>query len=234
MITLAKKDTAFGEITILQRRAIGSHIYCQERLVPERGRSQRCQPDHLRSRDLRPARADPAREVLMIGCGGGTLATMLVHGGAARYRRRYQSAIDRACAAVFLFAYACHLLRRGWRFLSGASPETASMPSSLTPFTGDRLPPIFARRSSFSWSATDLAPSGCVFFNVFLHHGSDPNADVIARQHGGRRAPGPCPRAAGADRAQCHRHGRRGRRDLRPPSLLVAPEVLKDEITARA
>lgn len=30
MITLATKDTAFGEITILQRRAIGSYIYCQQ------------------------------------------------------------------------------------------------------------------------------------------------------------------------------------------------------------
>ena len=30
MITLAKRSTAFGDITILQRRARRSHIYCQE------------------------------------------------------------------------------------------------------------------------------------------------------------------------------------------------------------
>ena len=47
----------------------------------------------------------------MIGCGGGTLGTMLAKAGRLVTDRRYQSGIDRACAAVFLFAYdvACHV-----------------------------------------------------------------------------------------------------------------------------
>ena len=76
-----------------------------------------------------------------------------------------------------------------------------------------------------------LAPAGCVLINVFLQHGSDLSADVIAGRmaHAGFHvrvlvSPGPNERNAivmGGAVAT-----------LREPALLMKPEVLYEEVAA--
>ena len=102
MITLAKTCTAFGEIAILQSRLKGSRIYCQEDwFQSEADRNGVSLAGYVHAIFGLIAQTI-AREVLMIGCGGGTLGTMLSRAGRLGYRRRHQSSFDRACAAVLL------------------------------------------------------------------------------------------------------------------------------------
>lgn len=77
MIAIAKFDGAFGEIEILQSRTTGSYIYlqggCYQSEIDDDGVSL-VPYVHAMYGLLRQSRA---RDVLMIGCGGGSLGTML-------------------------------------------------------------------------------------------------------------------------------------------------------------
>ena len=61
-----------------------------------------------------------AQQILMIGCGGGTLGTML----AAAARQVTIVDINPERTAVFFLAFAHHLPRRRWPDVSGAQPDT--------------------------------------------------------------------------------------------------------------
>ena len=77
MITLAKKSTAFGEITILKSRARDSHVYCQgDWWQSEADRNGVSLAAYVHAIYALLAQSQ-AQQILMIGCGGGTLGTML-------------------------------------------------------------------------------------------------------------------------------------------------------------
>ena len=77
MITLAKKSTAFGEITILKSLARDSHVYCQgDWWQSEADRNGVSLAAYVHAIYALLAQSQ-AQQILMIGCGGGTLGTML-------------------------------------------------------------------------------------------------------------------------------------------------------------
>jgi spermidine synthase len=231
MITLATKDTAFGEITILQRRAIGSYIYCQhDWFQSEADRSGVSLTAYVHAIFGLVAQT-PAREVLMIGCGGGTLATMLVKAG------RLVTVVDINPESIALAQQyfclpehvACHA-EDGASFLERQKKLFDAI--VIDAFIHDRVPRHLCSKDFFQLVRHRLAPAGCVFLNVLLQHGADLSADVMAGSmaDGGFKvrvleSPEPIERNAivmgGAVAG------------LLPPTLLVRPEVLQDEITAR-
>jgi spermidine synthase len=230
MITLARTCTAFGKIAILRSRVKSSHIYCQEDWFQSEADRHGVSLATYVHAIFGLLAQSTAREVLMIGCGGGTLATML-------------SRAERLVTVVDINPHSIALARQyfylpadvscyvddGASFLKRhAKPFDAIV---IDAFLGDRVPPHLSSLEFFQLVRQRLAPSGCVFFNVFLHRGSDPSADGIAGSMAEAEfvvrvlePPGLIERNAivmGGAVA-----------DLRPPTLLVAPEVLKDEITA--
>jgi hypothetical protein len=81
MITLAKKSTTFGEITILERRQSGSHIYCQgDWWQSEADRNGVSLAAYVHA-IFGLLTQTTAHQVLMIGCGGGTLGTKVTKRG---------------------------------------------------------------------------------------------------------------------------------------------------------
>jgi 2-polyprenyl-3-methyl-5-hydroxy-6-metoxy-1,4-benzoquinol methylase len=230
MITLTKTCTAFGEIEILHSRVKGSHIYCQEDwFQSEADRNGVSLAGYVHA-IFGLLIQTTAREVLMIGCGGGTLATMLSRAG------RLATVVDINPHSIALAQQYFSLpgdvtcyVEDGSSFLKRhAKPFDAIV---IDAFLGDRVPPHLSSLEFFQLVRQRLAPSGCVFFNVFLHHGSDPSADGIAGSMAEAEfvvrvlePPAPLERNAivmgGAVAG------------LRPPTLLVTPAVLQDEITA--
>jgi spermidine synthase len=231
MITLATKDTAFGEITILQRRAIGSYIYSQQDWFQSEADRNGVSLTTYVHAIFGLLSQTPAREVLMIGCGGGTLATMLVKAC------RLVTVVDINPESIALAQqYFCLPAQVACYVEDGASfverQNKLFDAIVIDAFTHDRVPHHLCSKEFFQLVRHRLAPAGCIFLNVLLQHGSDLSADVIA----GRMAdagfrvrvlesPEPIERNAivmgGAVAG------------LLRPTLLVRPEVLQDEITAR-
>jgi spermidine synthase len=81
MITLAKKNTAFGEITILKSRVKGSHIYCQGDWFQSEADSSGVSLVPYVHAIFGLLAQTHGQDILMIGCGGGTLGTMLAKAG---------------------------------------------------------------------------------------------------------------------------------------------------------
>jgi spermidine synthase len=228
MITLTKRFSEFGEITIAESRSRGSHIYWQG--------------------DWRQSEADcngvslatyvhaifgllaqtPAHDMLMIGCGGGTLGTMLVRAG------RSVTIVDINAQSIALARQyfclpdkiACHV-EDGASFLARSPPVFDAI--IIDAFVDERMPHHLCSIEFFQLVRQRLAPTGCVFINVFLQHGADLSADVIAGRlaHAGFHvrvlmSPGLVERNAivmGGAVA-----------DLRVPTLQMRPESLAEEI----
>lgn len=231
MITLAKKSTAFGEITILESRVKGSHIYCQEDwLQSEADRNGVSLAAYVHAIFGLLAQT-PARDVLMIGCGGGTLGTMLSKAG------RIVNIVDINPESIALAQQyfslpaqvTCHV-EDGASYLKRNQKRFDAI--VIDAFTNERVPRHLCSMEFFQLVRQRLAPSGCVFLNVLLQHGADLSGDVIAGSMADAafhvrvlESPGPVERNAivmgGAVAG------------LRRPTLLVTPQVLQDEITAQ-
>ena len=228
MITLSKTSTEFGEITIVKSRIKGSHIYWQ-------GNWQQSEADRNGVSLATYVHAifgllaqTPAHDVLMIGCGGGTLGTMLVRAG------RSVTIVDINAQSIALarqyFALpdevACHV-EDGASFLARSPAVFDAI--IIDAFVDERVPHHLCSIEFFQLVRQRLASTGCIFINVFLQHGANLSADVIA----GRLAhadfhvrvlvsPGLVERNAivmGGAVA-----------NLRVPTLQMRPEVLAEEI----
>jgi len=77
MITLTKASTAFGEITIVQSRTNGSHIYWQGGWLQGEADCNGVSLAAYVHAMFGLLAQIPVHEMLTIGCGGGTLGTML-------------------------------------------------------------------------------------------------------------------------------------------------------------
>jgi spermidine synthase len=230
MITLARKRTDFGEIVILQSLTRGSHIYCQEEWTQsESDRNGVSLATYVHAIYGLMAQSS-AQDVLMIGCGGGTLGTML-----AKTRRRV-TVVDInpdsfALAREYFSLPAevtCHV-DDGLLFLK--HHEKAFDAIVIDAFTDGRVPQHLCSIEFFQLVRQRLTRSGCLFLNVFVPHGPDLGTDVIAGSMADAgfkvrvlESPWPVERNAiimGGAVAE-----------LRPPTLLVWPEVVQDEIIA--
>jgi len=167
MTTLTKKSTAFGEITILESRIKGSHIYCQEDwLQSEADRNGVSLLAYVHAIFGLLAQTS-ARDVLMVGCGGGTLGTMLSKAG------RLVSIVDTNPEPIALaqqyFSFpaqvTCYvedgasLLKRNQKLFDAIVIDA---------FTDERVPQHLCSMEFFRLVRQRLAPSGCVFLNVLL------------------------------------------------------------------
>jgi spermidine synthase len=228
MITLTRTSSEFGEITIVESRTKGSHIYWQ-------GDWQQSEADRNGISLATYVHAifgllaqTPAHEMLMIGCGGGTLGTMLARAG------RSVTIVDINPESIALahqyFSLPQHVtchVEDGATFLVRSQALFDAI--IIDAFIDERVPPHLCSVDFFQVVRRRLAPAGCVFMNVFLQHGSDLSADVIAGRmaHAGFAVrvlvtPGLVERNAivmgGAVAG------------LRVPTLQMTPEVLAEEI----
>jgi spermidine synthase len=171
-----------------------------------------------------------AHKMLMVGCGGGTLATMLVYAG------RSVTVVDVNPQSITLarryFSLPDHVpcyVEDGASFLKDNQAVFDAI--IIDAFIEEKVPRQLCSVEFFYQARERLASDGCVFMNVYLQHGSDLSAGVIASRmaHAGFQArvltsPGPVERNAivmGGAVATLHE-----------PTLLMKPEVLQDEIAA--
>jgi spermidine synthase len=179
MITLTKTSSEFGEIRIVESRIKGSRIYWQ-------GGWQQSEADRNGVSLVTYVHAIfglltqiTAREMLMIGCGGGTLGTMLTHAGKSvtivdinpqsiTLARRYFSLPHQIT---------CHV-EDGAAFLTRTQYVFDAI--IIDAFIDERVPPHLCSKEFFHFVRERLAPTGCTFVNVFLPNGSDPSVDAVA------------------------------------------------------
>jgi len=229
-ITLTKTPTEFGEIWIVQSRAAGSHLYWQEGWAQsEADRNGVSLAPYVHAIFGLVAQTT-ANATLMIGCGGGTLGTMLARAGHS------VTVVDINSQSIALarqyFSLPKHVtsyVEDGASFL--ARNDAVFDAIIIDAFVEEKVPRHLCSVEFFGLVRQRLAPAGCVLINVFLQHGSDLSADIIAGRmaHAGFHvrvlvSPGPNERNAivmGGAVAT-----------LREPALLMKPEVLYEEVAA--
>jgi len=230
MITLAKASTTFGEITVLQSRTNGSHAYWQgDWLQSEADRNGVSLATYVHAIFGLLAQT-PTHEMLMIGCGGGTLGTMLANAG------RSVTIVDINSESVALarryFSLPAHvtcIVDDGATFMKRSQRTFDAI--IIDAYTEERVPHHLCSADFFELLRARLAPAGCVLLNVFLQHGSDLSADVIA----GRMAGAGFRVRVLISRCRSERNAivmGGAVAGLRPPTLLMKPDVRQEEIAA--
>jgi spermidine synthase len=178
LITLATHDSEFGEVTIL-RSDEGTTIYkvggIYQSEADEEGTSTVSYIHAL----CGLVRDTSARRVLMIGCGGGTLATMLV-----RYGIRVAIVDPDPVAFKFARTYfnlpagaECHI-GDGFEYLKRANGRYDSI--VVDAFQADRAPSHFLAPAFFAAAWSALRSGGCFFANVHVMNDEDYAADLYA------------------------------------------------------
>jgi spermidine synthase len=179
MITLAIRSTEFGEVTVLQSRTTGAIAYChgdhyQSEADPN-GISLAAYIHALHALVAQTA----SRRVLMIGCGGGTLGTMLTRTG----QKVTIVDVDPESIALAQQYFGlppeidCHI-GDGQAFLQRAEDVFDAV--IIDAFAGDRIPSHLRSADFFRLVHRRLAPCGSLFLNVFVAHDLDTDADRIA------------------------------------------------------
>lgn len=180
MILLEEMDTEFGHITITEAKRDRSRIYnqdgCFHSEINKDGIST-CAYVHVMYSIIRQS---GARDVLMIGGAGGTLATMLHRIGCnvtvvdinphafTLAKRYFQMPDDITCVVEDGWSY---LLRTGKRFDAVA----------IDAFSGDGTVPEQLTTDGFFVALKEiLRPDGVVTMNVMVDHDMDSFADHIA------------------------------------------------------
>jgi spermidine synthase len=228
MITLTEEFTAFGEIRILQSRADGSHAYWQGEWLQSEADCNGVSLAPYVHAVFGLLAQTPAHELLIIGCGGGTLGTMLANTG------RSVTLVDINAESITLarryFSLPVHVtccVDDGASFLKRSQNVFDGI--IIDAFMEERVPPHLCSVNFFQLVRERLAPAGCVLLNVFLQHGSDLSADVAA----GRMA------HAGFDVRVLVSRGPAERNaivmggavtGLRQPTLLMKPSVQEHQI----
>jgi spermidine synthase len=179
MIVLDLVDSDFGPIQVLQRRLSGSLLYkqggsCQSEADWD-GASLVSYIHAIHGLTLQ----NDARSVLVIGCGGGTLATMLAKSG------RDVTMIDINPASFAIarkyfrlpVTVACHV-SDGKSFLRKS--RTLYDAIVMDAYHGDRIPAHLESWKFFDLAQQRLSPAGSIFANVHLQNDFDRRADKTA------------------------------------------------------
>jgi spermidine synthase len=179
MITLTKKCTAFGDITILISRATGAVAYCHgDHYQSEADPNGISMAGYIHAIHALVAQT-PSRDVLMIGCGGGTLGTMLAATG------HEVTIVDIDPESIGLarqyFALPpeieCHT-GDGRAFLEDSQKVFDVI--IVDAFAGDKVPENLCSVPFFQLARQKLSPSGSIFLNIFVAHDLDADADRVA------------------------------------------------------
>lgn len=181
MIELANVITAYGAIQVLKDRAAGSILYRQ-------GDSYQSESDdHGVSRTayvhamyglLLQSRC---HDVLMIGCGGGVLATML-HAAGIRVAIVDINPWSFRLAREFFHLPGdvdCHV-QDGRTFLLANRRRYDAI--VLDAFVGDQIPDQFTNRAFFRIAKTRMrSKQGCLFANLHVAHDLDRKPDQFTK-----------------------------------------------------
>lgn len=179
MILLDIVESEFGTINIIKRRSNGAVAYLQgECCQSEADSNGTSLASYVHALFGLLSQAD-ARKILLIGCGGGTLATMLT-----RAHRKVTIVDVNPTSFVLARQYfelpesvECHV-GDGKSFLrSDLSVYDAIV---LDAFHGDRIPPHLQSLRFFGLIRDRLAQRGAVFTNVHVKHDLDGLPDRIA------------------------------------------------------
>ncbi|HEX9461751.1 MAG TPA: fused MFS/spermidine synthase [Alphaproteobacteria bacterium] len=178
MIIVAKEPSKFGEITILRYRGTSSHVYMQ-------GGHFQSEAD-CNGISLTPyihamyglLAQTAARRVLMIGCGGGTLATMLT-----KANRRVTIVEINPVSIVLAQRYfslppgiTCHI-DDGSTFLKRSRKSYDAI--IVDAFIGDETPPELSSVDFFRLARQRLRTPGFIFVNVVAERDTETRADVV-------------------------------------------------------
>lgn len=179
MITLARRQTDFGDTRVVACRRTGSIFYYHGHICQsEADRNGVSLAPYIHAiYDL--LLQHEAQHILMIGCGGGTLGTMLARSG------RSVVIVDNDPHAIMVakryfalpFEVTCHIAD-GRTFLE--QNETQFDAVVIDAFIGDRIPEHLCSRDFFRLIRESLRKSGSVFLNCLTAHDLDFRADHLA------------------------------------------------------
>jgi spermidine synthase len=180
MITLERRETAYGTITIYRRKLTGAVVYyqgsyCQSEADPA---GVSCATYIHALFDL--LQQNEASDVLMIGCGGGTLGTML-----ARVSRRVTvvdvngDAFDLARRYFALPPDVCCEVGDGRNYLLSHAKQYDAI--VLDAFQADEIPQHLRSPGFLRLAAKRLRPRGMFLVNVHVQDDLDPTPDQVAR-----------------------------------------------------
>lgn len=182
MILLENVDTPFGNIKIIESSKDGSITYyqgeCFQSQVDKKGTST-CAYIHVMKDVVLSAK--PA-SVLLIGCAGGSLATLLSRAGCqvtmvdindyafTLARRYFQLPDDVEC-----------VVSDGYAYLSSSDRHFDAI--AVDAFSGTGVIPVQMRKKDFfRLSREAMSPSGVIAMNVMTSHDLDMEADRIAQK----------------------------------------------------
>jgi len=179
MLKVTERKSRFGLITILQTKQTGSLIYSQDDYFQSEADARGTSLTSYIHALYGLVRQSGAADVLMIGCGGGTLATMLNKSGCR------VSVVDINAQAFRLarqyFALPNEVVCRiadGCSFL--VSEDQTFDAIVLDAYDGDQIPQHLRSPAFFELAARRLNPNGAVFINVHVRNDLDDAADRIA------------------------------------------------------
>lgn len=229
MITVAERKSRFGAITILKRPK-GSMLYVQgDSFQSEADENGISLVGYIHA-IFGLVRKSGAKSVLMIGCGGGTLATMLARIGCT-------------LTVVDIDPHAFLLARRYFRFPEGItcrvadgcqfllSEQGAFDAVVLDAFRGGFMPDHLTSSAFFTLVRPRLTSSGSIFVNVHVESDLDEAPDRMAAAMA----------SAWANVRILDREGHPHRNaivmagtvfDLEKPTLDMRPAIEPDEIIA--
>lgn len=183
MITLARRETESGDVRVMMCRSTGSVFYyhgysCQS----EADRNGISMAPYIHAiYDILVQ--GQARDILMIGCGGGTLGTMLARSG------RAVVVVDNDSHAITIakryfslpFEVSCHVTD-GRTFIEQNEGKFDAI--VVDAFTGDLTPDHLCSTEFFRLARERLNPGGPILVNALVEHDLDHHADHIAHRLG--------------------------------------------------
>jgi spermidine synthase len=180
MIKVAAFASDFGEVTVLRSRSTGAVLYyqglCNQSEADANGVSLATYIHAIFSLLLQAE----CRDVLMIGCGGGTLATMLRTADVKVTIVDVNSHSFEIARAYFRLPHdvECHVAD-GEEFLL-ANPHRYDA-IVLDAYEGGEIPQHFVTSAFFRLAALRLVKStGCFMANICVNHARDRGPDQIA------------------------------------------------------
>jgi len=180
MVTLDKRSSPNGQIAIVANRRTGAVIYRQGRCNQSEADAEGISISayiHVLYGLLRQAQA---RDVLLIGCGGGTLATMLHHAQVAATVIDIDPAAFNVAREFFkLPREVTCVVADGETFLRESPHRYDAI--VLDAYIGTAIPPQFMTVEFMRLARARLNKSrGCLFANAYVVNSRDRKADRLA------------------------------------------------------
>ena len=179
MNTIAERKSRFGVITILEGKIKGSVVYRQGDFFQSEADGNGVSLVSYIHAIYGLLEQTQSRKILMIGCGGGTLATMLCRNG------REVTVVDIDAQAFLLARKYFGLPKSAVCRVADGCEFLLSEPSVydaivLDAFLGDEIPAQLQTSAFFRLAHTHLSRRGCVLANVHVKDDLDEVPDRMA------------------------------------------------------